>query len=159
MDAETRLREHTGVFATDCQYVFVLSYCTVLRAAAAAWFSAWRFRRVFGGQRHCRRTQPAAPLFRSSLLLTHPPQLSVPDFLFSGHLNDIYRFSPTTNAWTLLSATNPPVASWHMGFTATPDGSLYVFGGHTNSGGETALRAARARSSTILGVLACPAKG
>ena len=43
-------------------------------------------------------------------------------------LNDLYRFSPTNNVWTALSAAFPPSARGFMGFAATPDGMLYVFG-------------------------------
>ncbi len=49
--------------------------------------------------------------------------------------SDIYRFSPATGAWTTLaySGTAPP-ARRMMGFTATPGGMLYVFGGRTDTG-------------------------
>jgi N-acetylneuraminic acid mutarotase len=54
--------------------------------------------------------------------------------LVAGLFNDLYRFSPTSNAWTALSVASPPSARYDMGFVATPDGMLYVFGGWDNSG-------------------------
>ena len=48
--------------------------------------------------------------------------------------NDLYRFSPTNNTWTALAADSPPSARVGMGFAATPDGLLYVFGGYGGSG-------------------------
>jgi N-acetylneuraminic acid mutarotase len=57
--------------------------------------------------------------------------------LVTDFLNDLYRFSPTSNAWTALSVASPPSARYGMGFAATPDGMLYVFGGSgTGSRGE-----------------------
>jgi N-acetylneuraminic acid mutarotase len=47
----------------------------------------------------------------------------------SAFFNDLYRFSPTSNTWTALIAASPPTARFSMGFAATPDGMLYVFGG------------------------------
>jgi hypothetical protein len=44
--------------------------------------------------------------------------------------NDVYRFSPAANTWTALSPSGPgPSPRSGMGFAATPDGMLYVFGG------------------------------
>jgi hypothetical protein len=54
------------------------------------------------------------------------------------HLNDVYRFSPAANAWTaLFPSGSGPFGRYGMGFAATPDGMLYVFGGY-NSGTERA---------------------
>jgi N-acetylneuraminic acid mutarotase len=52
----------------------------------------------------------------------------------AGLLNDLYRFSPTSNTWTALNIASPPSARYGMGFSATPDGMLYVFGGDGNRG-------------------------
>ena len=56
---------------------------------------------------------------------------SSPLALSSGsiYLNDLYLFSPTSNKWTTLSAPFPPSARGSLGFVATPDGMIYVFGG------------------------------
>ena len=45
--------------------------------------------------------------------------------------NDLSRFSPAANTWTALSpsGSGPSQRQW-MGFAATPDGLLYVFGGN-----------------------------
>ncbi len=46
------------------------------------------------------------------------------------YYNDLYRFDPATVTWTALSPTGIPPSRRHMmGFAATPDGKLYVFGG------------------------------
>ena len=51
-------------------------------------------------------------------------------------LNDLNSFSPATNAWTALAPSGPiPVQRSSMGFAATPDGKLYLFGGESVSGG------------------------
>ena len=43
---------------------------------------------------------------------------------------DLWVYSPATNAWTSLSPTGPaPSERILMGFTATPDGRVYLFGG------------------------------
>ena len=55
---------------------------------------------------------------------------SIPRPSLVAGLNDLYRFSPTSNAWTALSVASPPSARYYMGFAATPDGMLYVFGGY-----------------------------
>jgi N-acetylneuraminic acid mutarotase len=48
----------------------------------------------------------------------------------AGPRNDVYRFSPGDNAWTALSPSDSaPSQRNAMGFAATPDGMLYVFGG------------------------------
>jgi N-acetylneuraminic acid mutarotase len=48
----------------------------------------------------------------------------------AGYLNDLYRFSPAASTWTALSSSgSAPSSRYAMGFTATPDGMLYVFGG------------------------------
>jgi hypothetical protein len=52
-------------------------------------------------------------------------------------LNDLYRFSAGDNTWTALSPTGSgPTPRDSMGFAATPDGMLYVFGGDGGSGKE-----------------------
>jgi hypothetical protein len=44
--------------------------------------------------------------------------------------NDLYRFSPSASKWAELSPIGPaPAPRQYMGFAATPDGMLYVFGG------------------------------
>jgi hypothetical protein len=43
----------------------------------------------------------------------------------------VYRFSPAANTWTALSPSGSgPSPRYGMGFAATPDGMLYVFGGN-----------------------------
>ena len=45
--------------------------------------------------------------------------------------NDLYRFSAAANTWTALSPSGSgPSPRSDMGFAATPDGMLYVFGGY-----------------------------
>jgi N-acetylneuraminic acid mutarotase len=52
-----------------------------------------------------------------------------------GPRNDLYRFSPGDNAWTALSPSDSaPSQRNAMGFAATPDGMLYVFGGLDDGG-------------------------
>jgi hypothetical protein len=54
----------------------------------------------------------------------------------AGNLNDVYRFIAAANTWTALSPSGSgPSPRWQMGFAATPDGMLYVFGGY-DSGTE-----------------------
>ena len=49
--------------------------------------------------------------------------------------NDLYVYSPSSAAWTALTPTGAvPPARYFMGFSATPDGKLYTFGGF--NGGE-----------------------
>jgi hypothetical protein len=56
--------------------------------------------------------------------------------IYIGYLNDVYRFSAAANTWTALSPSGSgPSPRISMGFAATPDGMLYVFGG-TNRGGN-----------------------
>jgi hypothetical protein len=55
-----------------------------------------------------------------------------------GWLNDLYRFSPTSNAWTALTVASPPSARWAMGFESTPDGMPCVFGGVGDGSGAGA---------------------
>ncbi len=46
------------------------------------------------------------------------------------YFNDLYHLDPATATWTKLNPSGSPPAERHMmGFTATPDGALYVFGG------------------------------
>jgi hypothetical protein len=48
----------------------------------------------------------------------------------TGPLNDVYRFSAAANTWTALSPSGSgPSPRYGMGFAATPDGMVYVFGG------------------------------
>jgi hypothetical protein len=45
-------------------------------------------------------------------------------------VNDLYRYSPSGNKWTKLYPSGvAPSPRELMGFAATPDGTLYVFGG------------------------------
>jgi hypothetical protein len=56
----------------------------------------------------------------------------------AGNLNDLYRFSAAANNWTALSPSGSgPSPRYAMGFAATPDGMLYVFGGTSGSGIES----------------------
>jgi N-acetylneuraminic acid mutarotase len=51
--------------------------------------------------------------------------------------NDVYRFSAAANTWTALSPTGSgPSPRVYLGFAATPDGMLYVFGGTVGNGGN-----------------------
>jgi hypothetical protein len=53
----------------------------------------------------------------------------------AGSFNDMYRFSPAANTWTALSPIGSgPSPRAYIGFAATPDGMLYVFGGRFNDG-------------------------
>ena len=55
--------------------------------------------------------------------------------LFAGLLNDLYKFSSSTVTWTALSPSGPiPSPRSDMGFTATPDGTIYLFGGYNGGG-------------------------
>jgi hypothetical protein len=68
-------------------------------------------------------------------VVTHPR----PSLLVAGnYLNDLYRFSLTSNTWTNRTATraNTPSSRTGMGFAATPNGMLYVFGGRDRRLGE-----------------------
>ena len=53
---------------------------------------------------------------------------------FSFTSDDLYSFNPTSNTWTTLTAANPPSSRIAMGFAATSDGFLYVFGGQDKTG-------------------------
>ena len=47
------------------------------------------------------------------------------------YYNDVYRFSPAANNWTTLSPSGTgPSPRGSMGFAATLEGMLYVFGGY-----------------------------
>ena len=61
--------------------------------------------------------------------------------------NDLFRFDPATNTWTELipSGRVLPPATAQMGFTATPDGRLYLFGGTVADIGECLVCAVTAR--------------
>ena len=49
--------------------------------------------------------------------------------------------SPAVPAWILLSTSGPvPSARARMGFCATPDGLIYVFGGNSNGERKGNLR-------------------
>ena len=75
-------------------------------------------------QRACRRPPP-------------PPLSARPSPPAPGIFNDVYRFSAAANTWTALSPSGSgPSPRYHMGFAATPDGMLYVFGGRNYSGTE-----------------------
>jgi hypothetical protein len=52
------------------------------------------------------------------------------------YYNDLYCFSAAANTWTALSpsGSRPPLRDT-MGFAATPDGMLYVFGGWDDGNG------------------------
>jgi hypothetical protein len=54
---------------------------------------------------------------------------------FAGPFNDLFVFSPTANAWTMLSPSGShPSPRWSMGSAVTPDGTFYIFGGWTGNG-------------------------
>jgi hypothetical protein len=56
--------------------------------------------------------------------------------VYLGNYNDVYRFSAVANAWTALSPSGSrPSPRRNMGFAATPDGMLYVFGGYESGNG------------------------
>ena len=49
----------------------------------------------------------------------------------------MYRFSASANTWTALYPSGSgPSRRRFMGFAATPDGMLYVFGGYNYAGNE-----------------------
>jgi hypothetical protein len=49
--------------------------------------------------------------------------------------NNIYSFNQQSTSWEVISPSgSAPSSRYGMGFTATPDGILYVFGGNGNSG-------------------------
>jgi hypothetical protein len=52
-------------------------------------------------------------------------------YTYAAHYyNDVYFFSAPANNWTALSPSgSSPSPRYGMGFAATPDGMLYVFGG------------------------------
>jgi hypothetical protein len=53
-------------------------------------------------------------------------------------LSDVYRFSPAANTWTALSPSGTgPSRRYAIGFSATPDGMLYVYGGYDDYYGGT----------------------
>ena len=50
--------------------------------------------------------------------------------------NDMYSFNPASSTWTTLAPSGAvPSARLGMGFTSTPDGLLYLFGGLQAEGG------------------------
>jgi hypothetical protein len=54
-----------------------------------------------------------------------------------GLVNDLYRYSAAANTWTALSPSgSAPSPRFWMGFAATPDGMLYLFGGYVDYGNE-----------------------
>jgi hypothetical protein len=58
----------------------------------------------------------------------------------AAYLNDVYRFSAAANTWTALSPTGSgPSPRYGMGFAATPDGMIYVFGGFSGGKGMGGL--------------------
>jgi hypothetical protein len=110
------------------------------RCALAAAIAQKPRRSARAGPEHTRvptLTRPATPaclpLLRPQRACRrpHPPPLSVrPTPPAAGYLNDVYRFSAADNAWTKLSSSGSgPSPRTSMGFAATPDGMLYVFGG------------------------------
>ena len=49
--------------------------------------------------------------------------------------NDLYVFNPATTTWLKLAPYgSTPSPRQFLGFTATPDGKLYAFGGSGNNG-------------------------
>ncbi len=52
-----------------------------------------------------------------------------------GLSNSLHCLSINANTWTTLSPSGPaPTPRYLLGFAATPDGMLYVFGGLSSSG-------------------------
>jgi hypothetical protein len=79
-----------------------------------------------------------APTHPSSLqaALTHLGPC-VPAVSANSYFNDISRFDPTTNAWATLSTSGlTPSGRWWMGFSAAPDGTIFLFGGGNGNGGN-----------------------
>jgi hypothetical protein len=53
------------------------------------------------------------------------------------HHNDIYRFNRGTSTWTrIVTNGDVPPPRVRMGFTATPNGMIYLFGGYSDYSGE-----------------------
>jgi hypothetical protein len=53
-----------------------------------------------------------------------------PISLIADFSNDLYRYNPTTRVWTALSPSGTkPSKREFTGFTATPGGKLYAYGG------------------------------
>ncbi len=74
--------------------------------------------------------------------------------------NDIFRFDPATATWTELRPFGPaPVERRRMGFAATPDGMLYVFGGMCCGLKEqiSGMRVVKAESVGVIDGLVCEA--
>lgn len=58
----------------------------------------------------------------------------------SAYFNDISSFDPKTNTWTTLSTPGlTPSGRWWMGFSAAPDGTIFLFGGGNGDGGNAVL--------------------
>jgi hypothetical protein len=65
-------------------------------------------------------------------------------YIHAGSRSDLYRLSATSNAWTaLFPSGSGPSERRGMGFAATPDGMLYVFGGLSRDGGGNEGKGAR----------------
>jgi N-acetylneuraminic acid mutarotase len=53
------------------------------------------------------------------------------------HHNDIYRYNCGTSTWTRIATNGDvPIQRVRMGFTATPNGTIYLFGGYSDYNGE-----------------------
>ena len=49
----------------------------------------------------------------------------------AGLYNDLWSFNLSTGYWTAMTPIGPvPYPRYWFGFTSTPDGLLYLFGGH-----------------------------
>jgi N-acetylneuraminic acid mutarotase len=66
-------------------------------------------------------------------------------------LDDLHSFSPTDNKWSDLTTSTGtrPSTRHQMGFTAAPDGKLYLFGG-SFAGLATRTPALRGTTNVIL---------
>ena len=54
--------------------------------------------------------------------------------LLTGLSDGIQRYDPTSNRWTLLAANGTsPGARNNVGFTSTPNGTIYLYGGSNSS--------------------------
>ncbi len=50
----------------------------------------------------------------------------------SGYMDDLFCFKPRTLEWMRLSTVGArPTPRYDVGFTATPDGKIYLFGGYS----------------------------
>ena len=73
--------------------------------------------------------------------------------------NDLYVFNPKNATWTQLlgfSGSSPPPLAW-MGFAATPEGQLYIFGGMGSVAGKLFMNCGKCLRGGIMSVVECAA--